>query len=102
MMAALSIQNQKTADGMGNSNLVISRVRHDGTTAGTFEIDQSASQVVVIPLDGQTAPTGSLESSGDSTTFLKTVTLNGAAGLCDVITYHQGKVSSVQYDGAGV
>jgi hypothetical protein len=95
-MAALAIRNQKIASGLDNSNLVITRVSHDGTVAGTFSVDQSASQVAVIPLAGQAAPTGSLASAGDSTYFLKTVTLNGAAGLCDVITYHQGAVASVK------
>jgi hypothetical protein len=95
-MAALAVLNQKIMPGLDNANYVVSRVRHDGTAAGTFEIDQSASAVYVNPLAGQTAPTGTLESSGDSTTFLKTVTLNGAAGLCDVITYHQGRVASVK------
>jgi hypothetical protein len=94
-MAALAILNQKVAPGLDNANYVITRVRHDGTTAGTFSVDQSASQVAVIPLDGQTAPTGSLASSGDSN-FLKTITLNGAAGLCDVLSYHQGAIASVK------
>jgi hypothetical protein len=95
-MAALAILNQKIVRGI-DTNYVITRVNHDGTTAGTFEIDQSASQVVVVPLAGQTAPTGTLESSGDSSTFLKTVTLNGSAsGNVDVITLHAGAVSSVK------
>jgi hypothetical protein len=92
----LAVRSQKIVSGLDNANYVITRVSHDGTVAGTFEIDQSASQVSVIPLAGQAAPTGSLETSGDSSTFLKTVTLNGAAGLCDVLTYHQGAVASVK------
>jgi len=95
-MAALAIRNQKIMPGLDNANYVCTRVNHDGTAAGTFEVDQSASQVVVVPLAGQVAPTASLDAAGSSTTFTKTVSLNGVAGLCDVITYHQGAVASVK------
>jgi hypothetical protein len=92
-MAALAIQDQKIVRGLGNSNFVITRVRHDGTAVGTFSVDQSATYVRVIPLEGQTAPTVTIGSSGDSN-FLKEVNVNGLAGLCDVLTYHQGNVAS--------
>jgi len=95
-MAALAIRNQKIMPGLDNANYVCTRVNHDGTAIGTFEIDQSASQVLVVPLAGQAAPTGTLEASGDTTTFLKTVNLSGVAGLCDVLTYHQGAVASAK------
>lgn len=97
-MAALAILSQKVMPGMNNANYVLTRVRHDGTTAGTFSVDQSGSAVAVFALEGQSAPTGSIATSGDSN-FLKTVTLNGAAGLCDVITRHQGAIASVKAQG---
>ena len=95
-MAELAIRNQKIMPGLDNSNYVCTRVNHDGTAIGTFEVDQSASQVVVIPLAGQVAPTATLDTAGSADYFLKTVNLNGVAGLCDVLTYHQGAVASVK------
>jgi hypothetical protein len=94
-MAALAILNQKVMLAMDNASYVVTRVRHDGTSAGTFSVDQSGSAVAVFALEGQTAPTGSIASSGD-TNFLKTVTLDGVSGLCDVLTRHQGAIASVK------
>jgi len=95
-MAALAILKQKVMLGLDNASYVVTQVRHDGTTAGTYTIDQSAQAVGIVPLDGQTVPSVSLGSEGSSSTFLKTVTINGLTGLCDVLTRHQGAISSVK------
>lgn len=94
-MAELGIIGQKNMAGLGyDSNYQVTRVRHDGGV-NTVEVDQSASSVVAFARDGQVVSTVSLESSGDSTTFLKTVTLTGGgSGLVDVVTLHGSAIAS--------
>lgn len=62
------------------------------SNSDTFEIDQSAKSVVVIAKSGGSVGTVTLEASGDSNTFLKTVTFaaswSGVTGRVVVITNH--------------
>jgi len=93
-MAELGILGQRHIEGVGRRQYVVSQVRHDGGL-NTFEIDQTATQVQVFVVDGQAAPTVTIEAAGDSVTFLKTVTISGGgSGLLDVWTYHGIAVGS--------
>lgn len=79
------------------ANYVFHKVPYSGT-ATTFEVDQSATVATCVsPASG---PTVSLESTGDSSTFEKTVTL-AAGGANDggnviICTTHGKSVASVK------
>jgi hypothetical protein len=91
-MPALGIIGQKIVDVYGQQ-FVFTKVSHNGGS-NTVSVDQSANTVVVVPLDGQTAPTVTLGSS-DSSTFQKDVTVSGGgSGACHVITWHKTAVGS--------
>lgn len=95
-MAELAVLGQRFMSGLENNTYVLTRVRHDGGS-NTVEIDQTASGVQVFAVDGQSAPTATLEASGDSSTFLKTVTISGGgSGRVDLVTRHAGNVASVK------
>lgn len=91
-MAALGIQGQKVVDIYGQW-FVFTKVSHNGGT-NTVSVDQSAASVNVFPLDGQSAPTVTLESDGGSD-FMKDVTVTGGGtGSCYVVTWHKTAVAS--------
>jgi hypothetical protein len=96
-MAELLPVGTRNQPGVGQANYTVHRVRHDGGS-NTIEVDQSANQVYGFAVDGQAAPTTTLtDSTGDTTTFLKTVTISGGgSGLVDVTVWHPGPVASVK------
>lgn len=91
-MAALAILGQKQIEGQGRRQYVFTNVQHDGGS-NTVSVDQTAEQVRVVSLDGQTAPTVTLGSSDSD--FQKNVTVSGGgSGRVDIITYHSTAVGS--------
>lgn len=91
-MATLAVLGQKQTRTRYDRNYLMTEVRHDGGT-NTVSVDQSATQVAVIPLEGQTAPTATL-GSADSNNQKDVTLTGGASGRVEVITLHGSAVAS--------
>lgn len=90
-----NIVGQKILDKVSDGTIVLTTVMHSGPTNSSFQIDQSASEILSVrSRNGGTNPTATL---GSASTGLKTITISGGrSGLCDVLTKHAGGLASFQ------
>ena len=91
-MAALAILGQKQVRTRYDRNYLMTEVRHDGGT-NTVSVDQSATVVAVLPLEGQTAPTVSL-GSADSNNQKDITLTGGGSGRVELVTLNGIAVAS--------